>query len=85
VCAVGLRQPPKELVADRVAWGEAAGDLPKNCHLLPFWSRKTAKPVATVSFRPWARRHPGKPGSKLRTASGAERSLGEKLSPSAVS
>ena len=32
------------------------------CHLLPFWSRKTAKPVATVSFRPWARGHAGKPG-----------------------
>ena len=23
------------------------------CHLLPFWTRKTATPVATVSFVPW--------------------------------
>ena len=33
--AFALRQPPKEIVVDRVARGEAVGDLPKNCHLLP--------------------------------------------------
>jgi hypothetical protein len=27
--------PPKEFVVDRVAQGKTAGDLPKNCHLLP--------------------------------------------------
>ena len=35
VCAFVLRQPPSEIVVDRVTRGEAVGDLPKNCHLLP--------------------------------------------------
>ena len=36
-----------------VARGEAVRDLPENCHhchLLPFSSRKTAKPAATVTL-----------------------------------
>jgi hypothetical protein len=47
---LGRFSHPKEFVVDRVAPGETAGDLPKNCHLLPFWSRKTATPVATKSY-----------------------------------
>jgi hypothetical protein len=51
------------------------------CHLLPFWSRKTAKSVSTVSihFLPFEG-VPASLGPGLRTVSGAVRSLGAKLS-----
>jgi hypothetical protein len=32
---LGFVSPPKVLVVGRVVRGETAGDLPKNCHLLP--------------------------------------------------
>jgi hypothetical protein len=55
------------------------------CHLLAFWSRKTATTVSTVPFHslPFegARASLG-PG--LRTVSGAVRSVGAKLSPKAI-
>jgi hypothetical protein len=35
LCDPGFRQPPKEFVVDRVARGDTAGHLLKNCHLLP--------------------------------------------------
>jgi hypothetical protein len=48
-----MRQPPKEFVVERFARGETAGDLPKNCHLLPFvaiCSRKTVTPLSIDPF-----------------------------------
>jgi hypothetical protein len=83
------RQPSKKLVVDGVARGEKPLEtFPKTatyCHLLPFWSRKTAKSVATVSILilPFEG-VPASLGPGLRTVSGAARSLGAKLSPSAT-
>ena len=62
--------------------------LPKTatyCHLLPFWSRKTATPIATVSVVHCpSRAMPASLGPGLRTASRAKRSLRGILRPSAV-
>ena len=58
--------------------------FPKNCHLLPFCGRKTATPISTVPFHFLPEGVPASPGPGLRTAIGAERSLGTTLSPSAI-
>ena len=55
------------------------------CHLLPFWSRKTATSVSTVPFHFLPLEGlPASLGPGLRTVSGAVRSLGAKLPPSAI-
>jgi hypothetical protein len=57
-----IHLPPKEFVFNRVA--RAAGDLPKNCHLSPFWCRKTAALIATVPFLLAPRGRAGQPGPR---------------------
>jgi hypothetical protein len=59
------------------------GTPPENCRLLPFCRPKTATPVSTVAF-PAPSGHAGQPGPRAENRERAERSLGEKQSPSAV-
>ena len=64
---------PKNSLSNASRGGETTGDLPKNCHLLPFvavCSRKTVTPVSTVSIHYLPLEGvPASLGSGLRTAS----------------
>ena len=76
-CAIRLFRPPKELVVDpaRGAWQPET--FPKTatyCHLLPFWSLKTAKSVAFLSV-PLALGRTGKPEIRAWNRERAERGL----------
>ena len=57
----GRRQVAKEFVVNRVSWRpNGLETFPKTatyCHLLPFWSRKTATSVSAVAFLTCPLRH----------------------------
>jgi hypothetical protein len=87
-----VSQTPKESVLNRTAQGQGAGEPLKNlpptaidCHSPPNFCRRIATTFQRVlSLLPLAG-VPASLGPGLRTVSGAVRSLGEKLSPSANS
>jgi hypothetical protein len=67
VCLLGFGSHLKNSLSIASRGARQPETFPKtaiHCHLLPFWSRKTAKPDATVSFPPWPRGHAGKPGPR---------------------
>ncbi len=80
---LGFLCHPKKLTGDRIAWGETAASPSQKLPPAAILCRKSATSVSTVSihFLPIK----GEPASLcpgLRTASGAKRSLGDKLPPS---
>ena len=67
VCSLGFVSHLKNSLSIASCGARRPETFPKTaiyCHLLPFWSRKTATPVSTVSFLPCPRGHAGQPGPR---------------------
>jgi hypothetical protein len=83
-----IHSPPKEFVFNRVARGETAGDLAKNCHLLQSTAilepqNRCAHCNRSIPYLP-VEGVPASLGPGLRTVRGAKRSLGGMLPSGAV-
>jgi hypothetical protein len=88
LCAVGLRQPPKEFVVDRIVGGRdgrrPSQKLPSTAIYCHFGAAKPLSPMQLFHSLLALEGMPASLGPGLRTATGAKRSLGGMLPSSAV-